>query len=42
MRCEKRPQEWGANAVIDVQVRTEQVYQGVSEVLAYGTAVVIE
>jgi len=32
----------GANAVINVRLTTSMVMQGCSEILAYGTAVVVE
>ena len=35
-------QELGANAVIGVRYDATEVMQGVSEVLCYGTAVVVE
>lgn len=38
----KHAQEKGANAVIGVRYDTTELMQGVSEVICYGTAVVIE
>jgi uncharacterized protein YbjQ (UPF0145 family) len=38
----KHAEEKGANAVIGVRYDTTELMQGVSEVLCYGTAVVIE
>ncbi len=38
----KHAQEVGANAVIGVRYDATEVMQGVSEVLCYGTAVVVE
>jgi uncharacterized protein YbjQ (UPF0145 family) len=35
-------QEHGANAVINMRYDANEVLQGVTEVLAYGTAVVVE
>jgi uncharacterized protein YbjQ (UPF0145 family) len=38
----KHAQEVGANAVIGVRYDATELMQGVSEVLCYGTAVVVE
>ena len=38
----KHAQEKGANAVIGVRYDTTELLQGVTEVLCYGTAVVVE
>ena len=38
----KHAQERGANAVIGMRYDTTELMQGVAEVLAYGTAVVVE
>jgi uncharacterized protein YbjQ (UPF0145 family) len=38
----KHAQEKGANAVIGVRYDTTELMQGVSEVICYGTAVVVE
>ena len=38
----KHAQEKGANAVIGVRYDTTELMQGVTEVLCYGTAVVVE
>jgi len=35
-------QSLGANAVLNVRFTTSMIMQGISEILAYGTAVVIE
>jgi len=35
-------QEHGANAVINMRYDANEVMQGITEVLAYGTAVVVE
>ena len=32
----------GANAIVNVRLTTSMVMQGCSEILAYGTAVIIE
>jgi len=32
----------GANAVVNVRLTTSMVMQGCSEILAYGTAVIVE
>jgi uncharacterized protein YbjQ (UPF0145 family) len=37
-----RARELGANAVVNVRFTTSSVAQGASEILAYGTAVLIE
>ena len=37
-----RARELGANAVVNVRFTTSSVAQGASEILAYGTAVMIE
>ena len=38
----KHAQEHGANAVINMRYDANEVFQGITEVLAYGTAVVVE
>lgn len=38
----KHAQEKGANAVIGIRYDTTELMQGVSEVICYGTAVVVE
>ncbi|MFN8287341.1 MAG: YbjQ family protein [Chitinophagales bacterium] len=38
----KHAQERGANAIINVRYDANEVMQGLTEVLAYGTAVVVE
>jgi uncharacterized protein YbjQ (UPF0145 family) len=38
----KHAQETGANAVINMRYDANEVMQGLTEVLAYGTAVVVE
>jgi uncharacterized protein YbjQ (UPF0145 family) len=38
----KHAQEKGANAVIGVRYDTTEIMQGVTEVLCYGTAVIVE
>ena len=35
-------QQLGANAVVNVRLTTSMVMQGCSEILAYGTAVIIK
>jgi len=35
-------EEWGANAVIGMRYDATELMQGVTEVLAYGTAVLVE
>jgi len=35
-------QKMGANAIVNVRLTTSMVMQGCSEILAYGTAVVVE
>ncbi len=37
-----KPPERGANAIVAVRYDANEVMQGVTEVLAYGTAVVVE
>ena len=41
-RMVAQAQELGANAVINVRFTTSSVAQGASEILSYGTAVVVE
>lgn len=41
-RMVEEAQELGANAVISVRFMTSEVMQGAAELLAYGTAVIIE
>ncbi|MDH3624631.1 MAG: YbjQ family protein [Myxococcales bacterium] len=41
-RMVAQAQELGANAVINVRFTTSSVAQGASEILAYGTAVLVE
>lgn len=41
-RMTERAREMGANAVVDVRMATSCVTQGAAELLAYGTAVVVE
>ena len=38
----KHAEQIGANAIIGIRYDTTDVLQGVSEVLCYGTAVVVE
>lgn len=42
LRMEQHAEEMGANAVIAFRYDANEVMQGVTEVLAYGTAVVVE
>ncbi len=35
-------EKMGANAVVNIRLTTSMVMQGCSEILAYGTAVIIE
>ena len=42
LRMEEEAQSMGANAVIALRFTTSMVMQNASEILAYGTAVVIE
>ncbi len=41
-RMALRAQELGANAIVDVRFTTSAIMQGTSELLAYGTAVIVE
>ena len=41
-RMIKHSEEMGANAIIGIRYDANEIAQGVTEVLAYGTAVVIE
>jgi len=41
-RMVAQAQELGANAVINVRLSTSSVAQGAAEILAYGTAVIVE
>lgn len=41
-RMTLRAEELGANAIIDVRFTTSAIMQGASELLAYGTAVLVE
>lgn len=41
-RMVAQAQEMGANAVVNVRLSTSSVAQGAAEILAYGTAVVVE
>jgi uncharacterized protein YbjQ (UPF0145 family) len=41
-RMEKEAEEAGANAVIALRFTTSMVMQNASEILAYGTAVIVE
>ncbi|HUW60273.1 MAG TPA: YbjQ family protein [Candidatus Bathyarchaeia archaeon] len=41
-RMALRAEELGANAVVDVRFTTSAIMQGASELLAYGTAVLVE
>ena len=41
-RMQEDAQQLGANAVVNVRLTTSMVMQGCSEILAYGTAVIIE
>lgn len=41
-RMTLRAEELGANAILDVRFTTSAIMQGASELLAYGTAVVVE
>ena len=41
-RMALRAEELGANAIVDVRFTTASIMQGASELLAYGTAVIIE
>lgn len=38
----KEAQNKGANAIVGMRYQTAQVMQGAAEVIAYGTAVVVE
>jgi uncharacterized protein YbjQ (UPF0145 family) len=42
LRMEQHAEEMGANAIITFRYDANEVMQGVTEVLAYGTAVVVE
>lgn len=41
-RMTLRAEELGANAILDVRFTTSSIMQGASELLAYGTAVIVE
>jgi len=41
-RMVKEAEKQGANAIIAVRLATAEIMQGASEILAYGTAVVLE
>lgn len=41
-RMQEDAQQLGANAVVNVRLTTSMVMQGCSEILAYGTAVIVE
>lgn len=41
-RMQRQAEEVGANAVVNVRFSTATITQGASEILAYGTAVVVE
>ena len=41
-RMQKEAEALGANAVTDVRFSTSEIMRGASEILAYGTAVVVE
>lgn len=41
-RLEERAQELGANAVVGMRFMTSMIMGGAAEILAYGTAVVVE
>lgn len=41
-RMTKDAENLGANAIINVRLTTSMVMQGCSEILAYGTAVIVE
>jgi uncharacterized protein YbjQ (UPF0145 family) len=41
-RMTEDAQKMGANAIVNVRLTTSMVMQGCSEILAYGTAVVVE
>ena len=41
-RMEERAEEMGANAVVGMRFMTSMIMGGASEILAYGTAVVVE
>ena len=41
-RMQEDAQQLGANAVVNVRLTTSMVMQGCSEILAYGTAVIIK
>tara|TARA_A100001015_G_scaffold45608_1_gene50334 strand:- start:1374 stop:1688 length:315 start_codon:yes stop_codon:yes gene_type:complete len=41
-RMTKDAEKLGANAIINVRLTTSMVMQGCSEILAYGTAVIVE
>ena len=42
LRMEQHAEEMGANAIIAFRYDANEVMQGVNEVLAYGTAVIVE
>lgn len=41
-RMQRQAKEIGANAVVNVRFSTSTITQGAAEILAYGTAVVVE
>lgn len=41
-RMEEEAREMGANAIVMVRVTSSEVMQGASEILTYGTAVIVE
>ncbi len=41
-RMEERAEELGANAIVGMRLMTSMVMGGAAEILAYGTAVVVE
>ena len=41
-RMTKDAEKLGANAIVNVRLTTSMVMQGCSEILAYGTAVIVE
>jgi uncharacterized protein YbjQ (UPF0145 family) len=40
--CEQHAQQLGANAIIGLRYNATEIMQGVTEVLCYGTAVLVE
>ena len=39
---EKNAEQLGANAIIGIRYESTEIFQGVTEVLCYGTAVIVE